>query len=152
MIKQMGRDQALIDMLNPICIIGIIGLIFDILYIYDVVSNVVYQYDNHVLVAVLFIGGIVSLVITIRDINNNSCKKTEYVTPSLVHIMIFLMIILNICVYVDLENFSDDVEMIKGYKVMTIIVESTLLFFYVLNIVISYKFKHNTSLPNLKLE
>ena len=143
----MGRDQALIVMLNPICIIGIIGLIFDILYISDIVSNVIYQYDNRVLVAVLFIGGIVSLAITICDINNNSYKKIEYISPLLVHAMIFLMIIFNIIVYVDLENFGDNIEMSKRSKIMPIYVEFALLFFYVLNIVSSYKFKHNTSSP-----
>ena len=143
----MGRDQALIVMLNPICIIGIIGLIFDILYISDIVSNVIYQYDNRVLVAVLFIGGIVSLAITICDINNNSYKKIEYISPLLVHAMIFLMIIFNIIVYVDLENFGDNIEMSKSSKIIPIYVEFALLFFYVLNIVSSYKFKHNTSSP-----
>ena len=143
----MGRDQALIVMLNPICIIGIIGLIFDILYISDIVSNVIYQYDNRVLVAVLFIGGIVSLAITICDINNNSYKKIEYISPLLVHAMIFLMIIFNIIVYVDLENFGDNIEMSKRSKIIPIYVEFALLFFYVLNIVSSYKFKHNTSSP-----
>ena len=112
----------------------------------------VYQYDNRVLVTVLFIGGIVSLVIAICDINNNSCKKTEYVTPLLVHIMIFLMIIFNIYVYVDLENFSGDIKMIKESKVITSTVEFTLLFFYMLNIVISYKYRHDASSSNLKLD
>lgn len=141
----MGSDQALIAMLNPMCIISIIGLIFDISYIYDMASNVVYQYDNYVIVGVLFIGGIASLVIAICDINNSPCKKIEFILLLFIHILIFLIIILNVCMNVDSENFSGDIKMIKSFKIITSAFELVLLSIYVLNIVFSYKYKHNVS-------
>ena len=143
----MGSDQALIAMLNPICIISIIGLIFDISYIYDMVSNVVYQYDNDVIVGMLLIGGIVSLVIAICDINNSPCKKTEFILLLSIHILIFSIIILNVCMNVDSENFSGNIKMITSFKIITIAFELVLLSIYVINIVFSYKYKHNVSSP-----